>query len=205
MKLLLDIMMEILHMPPKRPRSHELEETSRNRLHEIFTQAGWVVWDLQPDYGEDLLVRIFDNNTATHYSFFVQAKATDHIERYMDESKKLITFPIDTDHIEYWRQFWEPVILTVWDAKSNITYWESIQKYLEELDESKSERKNVRVAIPTKNILDTDGVIHIARYTKSRYIENQQALEGAETLKELLKDYTRHFDKLAEIMKYSLE
>src|SRR5205814_736588 len=92
------------------------------------------------------------------------------------------------DHIEYWRQFWEPVILTVWDAKSNITYWESIQKYLEELDESKSERKNVRVAIPTKNILDTDGVIHIARYTKSRYIENQQALEGAETLKELLKN-----------------
>lgn len=173
---------------PKRPHSHELEKASRNRLHEIFTETGWVVWDLQPDYGEDLLVRIFVDNTATHYSFFVQAKATDHIERYMDKSKKCITFPIDTDHIEYWGQFWEPVILTVWDAKSNITYWESIQKYLEEQSESKSKQKNVHVNIPTDNILDKKGVKHIARYTKSRYIQNERGHEAAEVFKEMLED-----------------
>lgn len=74
---------------PKRPRSHELEKISRNQLHELFTKAGWVVWDLQPDYGEDLFVRIFTDNRASHYSFFVQAKATDHIERYIRKDGKL--------------------------------------------------------------------------------------------------------------------
>ena len=90
---------------PKRPCPHILERMSRNRLFEAFTQVGWVVWDLQPDYGEDLLVRIFVDNTATHYSFFVQAKSTDHIERYLHEDQKHITFPIDADHLEYWNEF----------------------------------------------------------------------------------------------------
>jgi len=70
---------------PKRPRSHEIEEFSRGRLRDLFGRLGWVVWDLHPDYGEDLLVRIFTNGAATHYSFFVQAKATDHIDRYQEE------------------------------------------------------------------------------------------------------------------------
>ena len=173
---------------PKRPRSHILEKISRNRLYEAFTQAGWVVWDLQPDYGEDLLVRIFVANTATHYSFFVQAKSTDHIERYLDEDQKHITFPIDADHLEYWNQFWEPVILTVWDAKSDITYWEPIQKYLEKHGNSKQKQKSTYIDIPTDNILDEKGIKRIAGYTKLRYARFEREREGAETLIKLFED-----------------
>lgn len=77
---------------PRRARSHKLEELSRIQLRNLFSQLGWVVWDLNPDYGEDLLVRIFTNEMATHYSFFVQAKATDHIDRYMDKEEKYLSF-----------------------------------------------------------------------------------------------------------------
>jgi hypothetical protein len=58
---------------PNRPRSHQLEDLSRVQLRQIFSQYGWVVWDLHPDYGEDLLVRIFSKNMATQYSFFVHS------------------------------------------------------------------------------------------------------------------------------------
>jgi hypothetical protein len=109
---------------PKRSRSHEIEDISRRRLRDTFAQLGWVVWDLYPDYGEDLLVRIFTNTTATHYSFFVQAKGTDHLDRYLHRDGKHISFPID---IEHWKKFWEPVVLTIWDSKSGATYWEIIQ------------------------------------------------------------------------------
>jgi hypothetical protein len=78
---------------PKRPRSHEIEEFSRGRLRDLFGRLGWVVWDLHPDYGEALLVRIFTNGAATPYSFFVQAKATDHINRYMDKEGTCLNFP----------------------------------------------------------------------------------------------------------------
>jgi hypothetical protein len=80
---------------PKRPRSHIIEEFSRIRLRDLFTQLGWMVWDLYPDPGEDLLVRIFVNGNATHYSFFIQAKSTDHIDRYMDREGKYLSFPIE--------------------------------------------------------------------------------------------------------------
>jgi Domain of unknown function (DUF4365) len=86
-------------MPPKRPRSHELETLSRNRLHNIFTQTGWVVEDLDDDYGEDLLVRIFEDGMATPFSFFVQIKATDHINRYLHANGKSLSFPIDVDYL----------------------------------------------------------------------------------------------------------
>lgn len=67
---------------PQRPRSHEVEDLSRNRLRDAFNGVGWTVEDLRKDYGEDLLVRIFDNGIATPLSFFVQAKGTDVIQNY---------------------------------------------------------------------------------------------------------------------------
>src|SRR5215469_3206161 len=132
---------------PKRPRSHEIEELSRGRLRDLFGRLGWVVWDLHPDYGEDLLVRIFINGVATHYSFFVQAKATDHIDRYLDKERRNISYPIDIEHLQHWEQFWEPVILTVWDATSDITYWQVVQDYLRP-DDVPLSRKKTRISIP---------------------------------------------------------
>ncbi len=153
---------------PKRTRSHEIEEASRVRLRETFNNCGWVVWDLHPDYGEDLLVRVFIDGVATHYSFFVQAKATDHIEKYMSKDGEYIHFPIDVEHLKYWGQFWEPVVLTLWDANSDVTYWEIIQDYLR-LNDVTPSRKRLRISIPTTNILDTSGLENILSRTKLRF------------------------------------
>jgi hypothetical protein len=98
---------------PNRPYSHNLEARSHNRLHEVFEQPGWVVEDLRNDYGEDLFVRIFEKGKATPFSFFIQAKATNHIERYMHADRKCISYPIKADHFKHWMHFWEPIILTV--------------------------------------------------------------------------------------------
>jgi len=171
---------------PKRPRTHKLEEISRNQLHNVFTQMGWVVWDLHPDYGEDLLVRIFINDVATRYSFFVQAKATDHIDRYIRKDGKSLSFPIDADHIEYWKQFLEPVILTVWDAKSGVTYWELIQNYLERYQIKGGRKKYNSIDVPTDNTLDEEGIKRIIAQTKSRFARLEQEHAGAEVLRDLL-------------------
>jgi hypothetical protein len=170
---------------PKRPRSHEIEEFSRGRLRDLFGRLGWVVWDLHPDYGEDLLVRIFTDGAATHYSFFVQAKATDHIDRYMDKEGANLNFPIDVDHLKYWEQFWEPVILTVWDSVSDITYWEIVQDYLESNDVNIS-RKRLSISIPKTNILDDIGLKRIQEETISRFQRFELTCEGVYALADLL-------------------
>src|SRR5215469_6481106 len=103
---------------PKRTRSHQLEDLSRNRLHANFEDRGWTVEDLAKDYGEDLMVRIFDSGVATPYSFFVQAKATDRIAKFV--TRGAIAFPIETGHLRHWVRFLEPVILTLWDSKQDV-------------------------------------------------------------------------------------
>jgi Domain of unknown function (DUF4365)/Phage integrase family len=111
---------------------------------------------------------IFTNGAATHYSFFVQAKATDHIDRYIDKEGTCLNFPIDVDHLKYWEQFWEPVILTVWDSVSDITYWEIGQDYFESSDVDIS-RKKLSVNISRTNILDDKGLKRIQEETISRF------------------------------------
>jgi hypothetical protein len=176
---------------PKRPRPHQLEDLSRNRLHNKFEQAGWTVEDLTKDYGEDLLVRIFQDGNATPLSFFVQAKATDNIERYLKKDKEQILYPIATDHLQHWDRFWEPVILTVWDSKADITYWEFIQKFIDESLHDRKTLKNgskISVPVPIGNKLNEEGIRRIYSRTKTRFERFAREKEGAEQLIDVLKE-----------------
>ncbi len=84
----------------QRPHSHRIEDLSRNRLRDAFNSVGWVVEDLRKDYGEDLLVRIFEQGVATPLSFFVQAKATDRIEDYTNADGTSVLFPTEKRRIQ---------------------------------------------------------------------------------------------------------
>jgi hypothetical protein len=174
---------------PKRPRSHQLEDLSRSRLHDLFVKEGWTVEDLSQDYGEDALVRIFKEGQATHLSFFVQAKATDHIEKYFDRERKHVLYPISTDHIEHWARFWEPVILTLWDSKADVTYWECLQSFVAKAElKKKSDRKakTLRVSIPIDNKLNENGASQILSITENRFARFETEQEGADILIDLL-------------------
>lgn len=171
---------------PKRTRAHELEAQSRLALHVLFTGAGWTVQDIQHDYGEDLFVRIFNKGRATHWTFFVQAKATDHIESYRSKDGKTLTYPIDRDHLDTWVKFWEPVILTLWDAQSDVTYWIPIQDVLERQAATTTPKKKASVHIPTDNVLDTAALKEIIGLTISRFKRLEREGEGAKTLLKLV-------------------
>jgi len=176
---------------PKRTRAHQLEDISRNRLRDIFINLGWVVEDLNQDYGEDFLVRIFEKGKATHFSFYIQAKSTDNISTYLSKDKKQISYPIKSDHIEHWNRFWEPVVLTVWDSDTDITYWEIIQTFVEDnkrYNSTKKKGKSLSVNIPIENKLDAEGVKLIIVRTKSRFERFEREQEGTEMIIEVLNE-----------------
>lgn len=116
---------------PKRPRQHVLEDLARARLHRDFSSIGWSVEDLDKDYGEDLLVRVFEGNRATPWSFYVQSKATDRLDKLRLKDGLHLAVPLASAHLQHWSLFWEPVVLTVYDAKRDVTYWEVVQSHLE--------------------------------------------------------------------------
>jgi len=173
---------------PKRPRSHILENLSRTRLRQAFEQMGWTVEDLAKDYGEDLLVRLFENNFATPYSFFVQAKATETLKNISRKEKHAL-IRVETGHVRHWTRFSEPVFLTLWDSSSDITYWVCVQDVLDATEEAPSKReraKTMQFRIPLKNVLNEFGLRRIGGIAKLRFNRLAREREGREILIEAI-------------------
>jgi hypothetical protein len=62
---------------PLRPRTHTIEDESEREFRAAIPPQ-WVARRLEPDYGIDLTVQVFDETgRSTPYSFHVQLKATD--------------------------------------------------------------------------------------------------------------------------------
>jgi len=170
-----------------RPRSHVIEGLSRTRATEVFVRAGWVVEHLHEDYGEDLYVRIFVESKATPLAFFVQLKATDHIDRYL--SAGTVGFSLERRHLSVWTGFWEPVILILYDSKTENCYWESVTHFLE-TDEGRrrirSSSKNIKIEFPSINLLDECGIVRISNLVKHRFRQLSSERAGADLLLQLL-------------------
>lgn len=64
---------------PKRTRAHRLEDASKTAFRALCDEAGWIVRDMPGDYGIDLEVEIFDNDSTTGMTFRVQLKGTDRL------------------------------------------------------------------------------------------------------------------------------
>jgi Domain of unknown function (DUF4365) len=174
---------------PKRPRQHIVEDLARAALRDAFARVGWTTEDLGQDYGEDVLVRIFDNGEATPWSFFVQSKATDRIDRFRAKDSGHLAFSVQSDHAKHWERFWEPVVLAIYDTKSGQTYWDILQTFLEKtrglsVDQP---RASSTVRVPTGNTLDDGGLERLRNRTKLRFDRFEAQKEGAVVLVEELK------------------
>jgi hypothetical protein len=158
-----------------------------NRLHAGFEAEGWTVEELSRDYGEDLLVRLFEDESATPYSFFVQAKSTDRIEKYHREQSDAYLFPIETGHLRHWVRFAEPVFLTLYDSPSGQTFWVSTQCAAAQMaiSEKVYKQRTVSIAVPCCNVLDPDGILRIRGITRLRFERIDRERRGARLLIDL--------------------
>lgn len=175
---------------PKRPREHRLEDLALTKLHTIFHGKGWIPEEIKRDYGEDLFVRIFDRGRTTNLSFFVQCKATDSLKMIHDKGELFIPVRITTDHLRHWSRLWQPVLLTIYDAKTEVTYWEMIHTQLESdrvpFPNTRSQRVSIRV--PALNTLDSSGLKRIHLRTKKRFARLDAEKEGAKLLLEVISE-----------------
>jgi len=166
-----------------------LEDISRNKLHEAFGSVGWTVEDLRKDYGEDLFVRIFADGVATPLSFFVQAKGTDNLSRHIDSHTGAVEFSVKRRHVEHWKQFWEPVILSLWDSESNSTSWNCVQTYLSTKEgEAALASSRDTVKIPLDKPLDSVGLVRIHAIVKSRFEQAEDERTGTPELIQFLQE-----------------
>lgn len=102
---------------PKRPRPHELETVSRLAFQQSLPQ-NWLFRDVDPDYGIDGVVELFDNDrVATGDWFLVQLKSTDQKDL---KPALCISFKIET--VRYYNSLILPLLIVLYHAPSSQIY-----------------------------------------------------------------------------------
>jgi hypothetical protein len=128
---------------------HEIDRTGRRLLREAVEPLGWIVNEVQQDYGIDANVQVFANRSPTGAWFHIQLKSSRSTAYSANGS--FISQELTTAHAKHYAlEMHEPIFLIHADVNKKIVYWHAPQ-----LDRSLAEvlgktgAKYVAMRIPT--------------------------------------------------------
>ena len=70
----------------KRPRQHIIDSLGEAQVRSIFEPLGWTVTKIDPDYGIDFEIEVFDDAESTGASFKVQLKSSEKTQYQNQET-----------------------------------------------------------------------------------------------------------------------
>jgi hypothetical protein len=170
-----------------RPRAHVLGDLAVSRLVQKFTARGWTCERLSQDYGEDLIVRIFESGDVTPYFFFVQSKSTDNIKKYENKFGEY-RYPFNPRHVEQWLSYRQPVIATLYDSKSGRIFWQDIQQYMEHTVGNKKKAKP-SILFTSRKMINRTGLELIAAMAIYRHDIFDEINTATRQLREVLEEH----------------
>lgn len=133
-----------------KPEEHDTNRAGKRLLREVLEPLGWVVNDVQEDYGIDSDVQVFDQKSPTGVWFHVQLKSSASPGYASDRS--FVSQELSVDHAKHYAlEMRDPVLLIHADVTLKSLYW-----YAPQLDRelvaavNKTTAKSVTVRIPTR-------------------------------------------------------
>lgn len=127
---------------PGRTFQHILETNSEKALANSLPSE-WVLEPRAHDYGIDLDIEVFEDGQATGLRIPVQLKG-------QQDSGQPARIRLKRTSIEYWKESNTPVIVVIWDEKTNKLWWE--WQYL--LDSHRAKASAVKVTVVVGRIWD---------------------------------------------------
>ena len=146
-------------MKKLRTREHIIEDLGLNHIERQILLSGNVLKRNQGyDYGYDGTIDTFDSIGQTdNLSFFVQLKSTDSIQ--LSSQKLGYIVDLSKRDLELWLNSKYPVLLILYDAQQEISYFVELQTYFNENRLLlKNVRKFVRVFLPQKSVFDKTAI-----------------------------------------------
>jgi len=163
-----------------RTRAHVIADLSVNYVERFVIQEGHSCERFEKDYGYDLQIFTFENGAFENGYVYLQIKATDDLKLVKEDSA--IAFPADRADINLWNGETYPVILVVWDAKTEIGYWLYIQPYLKNLEKTgkfplPAGQATITVYLPVTNIIDGASIKKFRQYKNTIHRQVQKVVD----------------------------
>jgi hypothetical protein len=141
----------------RRTRAHVIADLSVNHVEKRVLERGWTVQRFSPDYGLDLLMTTFNRRgEIENGDVRLQIKATDSIK--VVAGRKAIAVRVEWRDMLYWLNEPLPVILAIYDAKSDQAWWLDLHEYLRDKGRNARAVAQLIVRVPRANILDAKAV-----------------------------------------------
>jgi hypothetical protein len=147
------------------------EQISRKQFETYLEQHEWITGDIEPDLGEDILVRIFRDGVSTGLSLYVQLKSVKAIADHQLLTGE-ISHDFDVDDLGHWEVQTPTVFIIIWDVTQSTGWWINITDAILYLDKHNPNwRKNntAAVRIPVCNRVDEDGLNRIRNILANLY------------------------------------
>jgi hypothetical protein len=98
-----------------KPDEHEINRSGKRILREVLEPLGWVVNDVQEDYGIDCNVQIFDGTSPTGAWFHIQLKSSS--APAYSENGGFISQELSVAHARHYAlEMHDPIFLVVVDV-----------------------------------------------------------------------------------------
>lgn len=139
-------------MKKLRTRQHIIEDLGFNQVERQVLLTGCTLQRMYPDYGYDGYIHLYsDKGEYTNGLIKFQLKSTDQLKQTGYRS----SVDLSKRDLELWLLSTQPVVVLLYDASQNTTYYVNLQDYFTENRMAlKDVRKFVRIYIPLSDIFD---------------------------------------------------
>jgi hypothetical protein len=136
------------------------EQVSRKQFEAFLEQHEWITGDIEPDLGEDILVRIYRDGISTGLSLYVQLKSVKSIAAHQLATGE-ISYNFDVNDLCHWDVQALMVVIVIWDVSQSAGWWISITdaiQYLNHFNPGWRYNHSAAVRIPFENRVDRIGL-----------------------------------------------
>jgi len=147
-----------------KPEEHDVDRAGKRLLRGVLEKLGWILNDVQEDYGIDSNVQVFDGKNPTGAWLHVQLKSSRQSEYSTDRT--FVSQELSVDHARhYGLDMRQPVLVIHADVAAEKVYW-----YFPQLDKNlatalgNTAARSITVRIPTSHELPqsaSDLLIHL--------------------------------------------
>lgn len=156
------------HIRPRRKRrtrEHVLADLSAHHVEGHVLRCGFSVERVEHDYGIDLILFTYDREGECEPgNVFLQLKATDRLK--VAAGGQRIAFRIDRADLLTWLEQTMPVILIVYDGKTDVAYWLYVQAYFEKQTDFVPAKvgEQVTVHVPKANAVNEAAIRRFSQF-----------------------------------------
>jgi hypothetical protein len=136
-----------------------IADLSANHVERHVLHCGFAVERVYHDYGVDLVMFTYRHSGEVEAGqVLIQLKATDRLKLQSDG--RVVAFRVERGDVEVWREEMVPVILVVYDARTDVAYWLHVQGDLERsrVGARKKSPAAMTVHVPRDNVVNGDAV-----------------------------------------------